>query len=205
MVSPEIDVNTGVRYMRNVKREIEKFLAIVILMLLPMFIIPHHIFAGDDDKKPVGESESKANFVLTIKENLISLKANDVSLKEILEEIGHRMKIEVDAHIPEEEKITIEFDKLSLEDAIKRLSTNYVYFMDSKKEEGRITKIVLLPKGEGTVLSIPAIKEPEVIEGQKVVRPESSTIREKSQQPKTEETGKEESPHPEPFKFEFNP
>jgi len=33
------------------------------------------------------------------------------------------MKIEVVADISEEEKITIRFDKLSLEDAIKRLSS----------------------------------------------------------------------------------
>jgi hypothetical protein len=112
------------------------------------------------------------------------------------------MRIEVIANIPDGEKITMEFERLSLEDAIKRLSRNYVY--EKKSEEGKITKIMLLPKGEGTALSIPVIKEPEVIKGQKVVRPESA-LREKSKQPKPEEAEKEKSPHPEPFKFEFKP
>ncbi len=185
-------------------KEIDKKLFGVIILLISLLIIPSALFGGEADGNPEAKSEDKADFVLTINEGLISLNAKNASLKEIVEEIGRRMKIEVDAHIPKDEKVTLEFEKLSLEDAIKRLSTNYVCLMDSKKEEGRITKIVLLPKGEGTVLSIPVTKEPEVIEGQKVVRPESA-LREKSTQPKPEEAVKEKSPHPEPFKFEFNP
>ena len=96
------------------------------------------------------QAESIADFVLTIKDSLISLTAKDASLKEIVEEIGRRMKIEVLADISEEEeKITIGFDKLSLGDAIKRLSTSYAYVWNSEKEEGKITKIVLFARGEG--------------------------------------------------------
>jgi len=59
------------------------------------------------------------------------------------------MKIEVVADISEEEKITTKFDKLSLEDAVKKLRTSYAYVWNSEKKEGKITKIVLLARGEG--------------------------------------------------------
>jgi len=133
--------------------------------------------------------KSRADFVLTIKDSLISLTAKDASLKQIVEEIGRRMKIEVFADISEEEKITIRFDKLSLEDAIKRLRTSYAYIWNSEKEEGKITKIVLLSEGKGTAVS--TIKEEK-----KMVKSESKAKK---------EAAKEKSPRPEPFKFEFDP
>ncbi len=190
--------------MFNSWKGIKKPFEVIVLLFLSLFIFfTSPLFGGEAERKVDYKKEDKSDFVLTIKEGLISLSARDASIKDVVEEIGRRMKIEVYANIHEEEKVTIEFGKLSLEDAIKRLARNYVY--EKKSEEGKITKIMLLPKGEGTVLSIPATKEPEVIKGQKVVRPESRDLREKSTQPKPEEADKEKSPRSEPFKFEFNP
>ena len=106
------------------------------------------------------------------------------------------MKIEVVADISEEVKITIRFDKLSLEDAVKRLRTSYAYVWNSEKEEGKITKIVLLPEGKGTVLSPRITKESESKEEKRLVKSESSAGK---------EAASEKSPRPEPFKFEFDP
>lgn len=165
--------------MGNTKKGIERLFPVIIL-LLPFLITPAPLFAEGADRKTEQKSESKADFVLTIKDDLISLKAKDVALKEILEEIGQRMKIEVVANIPEQEKVSIEFEKLSLEDAIKRLSTNYGYLMDTAKEEKRITRIIVLAKGK-------------------------ETGKAKSPRPKPEEAVKEKKSRPEPFKFEFDP
>jgi len=99
------------------------------------------------------------------------------------------MKIEVVAAISEEEKITIRFDKLSLEDAVKKLRTSYAYVWNSEKEGGKITKIVLLPEGKGMELS--TIKEEK-----KLVKSESKAKK---------EAAIEKSPRSEPFKFEFDP
>jgi hypothetical protein len=82
-----------------------------------------------------------------VKGSSISLKAKDASLKEILEEIGRRMKIEVIANIPREQKITTELDMMYLEDALKRFKTNYAYITKTGKQKGNITKIVVVPKG----------------------------------------------------------
>jgi type II secretory pathway component GspD/PulD (secretin) len=174
--------------MCNGKRGIEE-LFLVSILLISLLITPNSLFGGEADKKYEAQAKSRADFVLTIKDSLISLTAKDASLKEITEEIGRRMKIEVVAAISEEEKITIRFDKLSLEDAVKKLRTSYAYVWNSEKEEGKITKIVLLPEGKGIVLSRPATNESEVKGEKRLVKPER----------------REGSPRPEPFKFEFDP
>jgi len=181
--------------MCNGKRGIEE-LFLVSILLISLLITPNFLFGEEADKKSEVEAKSKSDFVLTIKDSLISLTAKDASLKEITEEIGRRMKIEVVANISEKEKITIRFDKLSLEDAIKRLRTSYAYVWNSEKEGGKITKIVLLPEGKGTVLSRPATKESEVKGEKRLVKSESKA---------RAEAAREKSPRPEPFKFEFDP
>ena len=181
--------------MCNGKRGIEEFFLVSIL-LISLLITPNSLFGGEADKKYEVQAKSRTDFVLTIKDSLISLTAKDASLKEITEEIGRRMKIEVVADISEEEKITTKFNKLSLEDAIKKLRTSYAYVWNSEKEEGKITKIVLLPEGKGIVLSRPATKESEVKEEKKLVKSESRAGK---------KIASEKSPRLEPFKFEFDP
>ena len=181
--------------MYNGKRRIEKFF-LVSIFLISLLITPNFLFGGEADKKYEIEAKNRADFVLTIKDSFISLTAKDAPLKEIVEEIGRRMKIEVVADISDEEKITIRFDKLSLKDAIKRLSTSYAYVWNSEKEEGKITKIVLLPEGKGTVLSRPTNRESEVKGKKRLVKSESRVKK---------EAASEKSPRPEPFRFEFDP
>ena len=137
--------------MHNEKTGIEKFFGLIII-LLPLLMIPTILFGGETDKKPERNSESQADYVLMVKGSLISLKAKDASLKEILEEIGGRMKIEVVANIPSEDKITVELDMMYLGDALKRFRTNYAYITESEKERGKITKIVVVPTGVGKML-----------------------------------------------------
>lgn len=174
--------------MCNGKRGIEGFFLVSILLIF-LLITPNSLFGEEADKKSEVKAESRTDFVLTIKEDLISLSAKDASLKEIVEDMGRRMKIEVVADISEEEKITIGFDKLSLEDAIKKLRTSYAYVWNSEKEEGKITKIVLLPEGKGTAVS--TIKEEK-----RLAKPKTAARK---------EALSEKSPRPEPFKFEFDP
>ena len=137
--------------MHNEKKGIEKFFGLIII-LLPLLMIPTILFGGETDKKPERNSESQTDYVLMVKGSLISLKAKDASLKEILEEIGGKMKIEVVANIPSEEKITVELDMMYLGDALKRFRTNYAYITESEKERGKITKIVVVPTGVGKIL-----------------------------------------------------
>lgn len=167
--------------MSKVRRGMKRYFGVIIL-LLPLLTIATGLCGGEPDKKTEGASARKSKVILTTNDSLLSLRARDASLKEILEAIGQRMKIEVVGKIPEEERITVAFDQLPLEDAMKRLSKNCAYIKESGKEERRITKIIILPEG----------KTREVV------------AREGLPQPPLEETA-EEDPAPEPFKFEFDP
>lgn len=62
---------------------------------------------------------------------------------------------------------------------------------------------MLLPKGEGTVLSTPTTRESEVSEGKSLAEL-GSRAREKPPYPEPEETERGKPSKPEPFKFEFN-
>ena len=163
------------------------------LSLLTILIHPSYLLAQN---QITGKGQS--NFTLTIQGNLISLKATDASLIEVLEEVGRRMKIEVVAAVPEKEKITAEFDKLSLEDAIKRLTPNYSHAMISEPGGKKISKIIVLQKGGETARPVPAAKAPEIKRPETVARPAPSV---------KQEIVKEKAPVvPQPsFKFEFDP
>ena len=153
--------------------------SLLLFGLLGPRVAPAQILAGEAETNPKGKPATKADFVLTVKDNLISLKAKDALLKEVLEEIGRRMKIDVVAGIPDTKKITAEFENLSVEEAVNRLSTNYSYVMDSTNGERKITKIIVLEKGKETELSTPTTKESTIKKEEKSAKPES-TVREEA-------------------------
>jgi len=176
---------------------------LIILWAFFAFVIPPHLFGEGPDKEskivPQGslqeDRNSKSNFALNIKDNLISLDAKDASLVEIVEELGSRIKIDVITKIPEEEKITIKVEKLPLEAAIERLRefADIAYIRDSEKEDAKITKILVFPKGKAEMpFKSGASAAEESVEALEVDGEE-------------EEAGEEETQRPEPFKFEFDP
>jgi hypothetical protein len=172
-------------------------LVFFLVLLLSLFITPINLFGWEDDRAPQGVAEGQANFSLTIQENLISLDAEEGSLKEIIEEIGRRMNIEVIAHVSDEERAAIAFDRLSIEEVVRKLReyVKIIYVIkDSEKKQGEITKIVVFPKTQATALSRP-MTTPEIRQRESLVKPERSD---------GEETAKE-TPRPAPFKFEFDP
>ena len=127
----------------------------------------------------------KGNYELSIKDNLITLNAEDAFLKQILEDIGQRMNIEVTARIPAEDKITIQFANLPLEEALKKFKTNYAFITDSNEKQGDISHIVIVPEGQQANISLR--------ESQKVEPRGKKDIAE------------EKTSRSEPFKFEFDP
>ncbi len=149
-----------------------------IMFLLSLLTAPSSMYGETADKESESNLPNKAEMILTIEEELISLNAKDASLKEIIEEIGSKMEFEVVGSIDSEEKITLIFANLSIEDALKKLTTSYGYVMDAESEGKNITKIIVLPKGRKTA-------------------PSSSTT--------NESEPREKKKRPEPFKFEFNP
>ena len=171
----------------------EKCVGFLCLLLVSIFVNPNSFSAQNQSQERV-----KRNFVLTIQDNLLSLKATDALLIEVLEEVGRRMKIEMVAAVPEKEKITAEFNQLPLEEAIKRLTPNYSHAMISEPGGKKISKIIVLQKGGEPARPVPAAKAPEIKRPETVARPAPSV---------KQEIVKEKAPvEPQPsFKFEFDP
>ncbi len=136
--------------MNNARRKIERIL-VIFIFLSPLPIIPTTLFGWEADEKSEEKLEGKTDFDLSIKEGNISLSAKDASLKEVLKEIGQRIKVEVVGNIPEGEKVSVEFDKLSIVEVLEKLFINYGYITESEGGEKKITKIIVLPREKETM------------------------------------------------------
>jgi len=144
------------------------------------------VLSGSESKQISNDIfRKKGKYELSVKDNLITLNAKDAFLKKILEDIGQRMNIEVFARIPAEDKITIRFANLTLEEALKKFRTNYALVTDSKDKNGNIKQIVVVPEGQQANLYLKDVKKVES-KGKKG-------------------TAEEKPSKPEPFKFEFDP
>jgi hypothetical protein len=118
-----------------------------------------------------------------VSKDTLSLDARDAPLAKVFEEIGKQAGIAVEGNIGPAETVTMRFEKVPLEEGIKRLSNNVTILYGGKPNDKghRITKIVVLSEDK-----------------RKVTR---------SQETKAEKPSKaaEPPPRPEPFKFEFDP
>ena len=83
----------------NGRAEPKKWVRKVIHQLLGALILlgglPAILLGQETTGNPVQEIQGQGDFVLTIHESLISLKAREASLKAILAEIGREMRIEI--------------------------------------------------------------------------------------------------------------
>ncbi len=176
--------------------------SIFLSILLFLFLCPTHLFGKELEPSAMRPLVTEGTFVLTVEEDLISLKARQASLKTIVEEIGRKMDIDVLGNILDNETVSIEFEELPLGKALERLSSNYGYQMKSEKGSQEISKIFVLPKGAGTTITRPTINEAES-------RKESDTPNSEpvlqAESAKEKESDKETPARPEPFKFQFDP
>jgi hypothetical protein len=92
-----------------------------------------------------GTSARHPPFVLSIQGELISLRAEDASIKAMIEEIGRRLNIRVKADIPTTAKLTLAFDQLPLQEALKRFGkyVNYGYVEQWEQGELRVSTITV--------------------------------------------------------------
>ena len=131
-------------------------------------------------QEPTAKDTSES-FQVKVSDGYLSVNAREAPLVKIFDEIRKQAKIAVDGSIAPEEKITIQFERVALEEGLKRLAKNIsvIYTQGPKDKSPRIARIVVLP------------------EGQKVAaeRIEAPTKSSKASEP----------PRPEPFKFEFDP
>ena len=126
-----------------------------------------------------------AGFKLSVGNNRVSLDAKQASLKMILETIAQKLNIDATIRIPQEEKVTIQFEDQSLEEALKLFVVNFALVSDTKAKDGPVKQIVVVPQGQ---------------QAQLAVRPSGNADQKITQDSKAEEGKKTQ-----PFKFEFDP
>lgn len=164
----------------------------ILFLIITIIFLGLTLFSASTDAKAAGPSNQyslavagEPSFVVTTQNNLISVKATDASLKDVIERIGRELGIAVYAHVSEDEKVTMEFHDLSLEDALRHLSGNYAYTSDKTGE--KVSGIYLYPKGNQDHLS--PLGESEQADSESL----------KNQQTERRAGSSE------PFKFEFDP
>jgi len=144
-------------------------------------------FMGEGTVAQSGQStlapgQSLGTFQIKVSQGTLSLEATQAPLVQIFQEIGKQAKITFDSNIGPEEKVTINLDRVPLEEGIKRLAKNVTVFYteNAKDKSHRISRVVVLSEGkEGLPRQTKASVEPA-----KINKPASQ---------------------PEPFKFEFDP
>jgi hypothetical protein len=147
---------------------------VMLLSLLPVCLLPGALWAGDASDDVLAPQA----FVLTVHEQRISLRAREASLTAILAQLGRELGIEVVTQLPADETVTITFDQLPVAEALKKLSPNYAYVVDTARGDRSIAKIVVLSKGEATT------------------HPTSRAL---------SEAQRTDASRPKPFMFEFDP
>lgn len=140
-------------------------------------------FDASADKKASTRQHSPP-FTLTIKSDRLSLIAKDAPVKAVLADLGRRLHVEVVVKPPQNEKITTEFQDLTLDQALQQLSQRYAATRD---KQGRIVKVVVVPKAQRS-----AAANDESLSQAKLKEPGQSS---KAGSPRNSE----------PFKFEFDP
>ena len=149
-------------------------------LLLWLFIASG--LGAEQSDTATAETMHGTDFVLTRHGSLYSLHAQQASLREILEGLGRLLASEVVVRIPRDTKISLDFDRLPLTEAIQRLRAyaNIVYLTDTKQPSGKITRMIIIPRQGGESISQP-------------MPPQGAAP------PPTSRT------QPAPFKFEFDP
>jgi hypothetical protein len=105
----------------------------VVIGILLWCIAPGTLLGEEGNKIQQVGTEPPAPFILTIQDGLLSLTAQQSSLKAIIEALGRQLNIEVVAEIGPEKSVTLEFERLSLEGAIQRFRryAHVVYTTDT--------------------------------------------------------------------------
>lgn len=95
-----------------------------------------------------------SSFVLKVKDNLLTLKANDIPLKEVLTEIVNQTGIHILIHGELEEVLSADFSGLPLDEGLRRLikDSNYVFIYETGKGKGGeppIKQVIIYSKKGG--------------------------------------------------------
>lgn len=161
--------------------------------------------AGGSENPSGLENLKPAEFVLTVEDELVSLRAREASLQAIVQEIGQKMSIKVVGTIPKNETVTTAFTQLPVAKALQHLSPNYGYQVGRENGEQKIATIFVLPQPKGFVRPQPMPQETQRDESTTaVVAGTTDAVKILPRQPANQSDDKEPA-RPAPFGFAFDP
>jgi hypothetical protein len=137
--------------MSRATRVIGPWLGGMLSVYLMAALVPSAWCEGEARAVSPETSVTAADLVLTVHEGLLSLTAQDASLKEHLEAIGQQLSIEVVARIPADERITLTFAQISLAEALTRVRphVDYLVLADAAKAPRPIRTLIVVSKWTG--------------------------------------------------------
>jgi hypothetical protein len=155
---------------------------------------------------PESDPDTSSSLVVTARQGLVSVKAQDAPLRDVVERIGKALNISVTGQTGADERVSTEFKDLPLEEALKRLGANYAYISDANS--GGTGRIVLFPRGEAVAPVAPEV-QPPTEPGQEPPTDEEAPVEEEppvEEDPEASaaETG-DEPTDAESFQFDLDP
>jgi hypothetical protein len=140
-------------------------LAGMLVLWLMADLIPSELFGAEVADISHGTSAGVADVVLPVHEGVLSLQAQEASLKAIFETIGRQLSIDVVTRIPPDERITIAFEQLAFAEALKRFRpyVNYLTLEDAAKAPGTIRTLIVVSKRAAGGPARPTIQDAEAL------------------------------------------
>ena len=172
-------------------------------VVLISFLVPAPLPAVVSESQLQVAALTPAEFILTVEDQLISLRAREASLNSIVEEIGQKMAIEVLGTIPKDETVTTAFERLPVAEALQRLSPNYGYQLRRDSGGQEVATIFVLPNPDGFVRPKPADQAPSLVQ-QRTSSPHEEKAQAVRVLPRQQDDDSTDG-KPAPFKFQFDP
>ncbi len=120
--------------------------------ILAVMFVPAMLWAGDtpasEKAKPQTTATAKpqGDFVLTVKDERLSLRATNARVNDVVHAIGQQMQFDVVTQLPETETVTVTFDRLTLRDAFFKLNINFLEMYALQDGKPKIVRINVVPK-----------------------------------------------------------
>ena len=99
-------------------------------------------------------SSDETAFVARVKNNLLSVKANNVPLNKIMTQIANQTSIKVTLHGSTEDSLSVDFSDLPLEKGLRRLTRSYntiFIYASGNGEKPDINEVIVFDKTDGSL------------------------------------------------------
>lgn len=83
-------------------------------------------------------------------DGLVSMYGQNVAVEELMSSLGEELDIIVSFPTPVTDKVTVDFQELKLEQAIKQVTQSYILVSNKVLDDHTIKEIIVMPEGEAS-------------------------------------------------------